>query len=91
MVANAPRYANSPSSCLFRRVRSAIAPTTGRTNTCSRTDSEMTYGKNDSARIAMPNGRTNPSAPAAACVTVVRYGPRNTVTTVVLNAEQAQS
>jgi hypothetical protein len=38
----------------------------------------------------MPSGRTNPST-AAASTSAVRYGPRNTVSTVVWNAELAQS
>jgi len=43
------------------------------------------------ARIEMPNGRTSPSASAAAEASSVRYGPRNTVMTEVWNAEFAQS
>jgi len=41
--------------------------------------------------MAMPSGWTKPSASAAARVTLVRYGPMKTATTVVEKAELAQS
>ncbi len=78
--------------------RSATAPITGSTKTVSSTDSETRYGKNEPAATLMPSGYTYAvqlsapsSQPAAVLVIVVRNGPRKTVTTVVENAELAQS
>jgi hypothetical protein len=49
------------------------------------------YAKSEPAATGMPNGYTRPCASAALSAIAPRYGPRNTVTTVVENAELAQS
>ena len=77
--------------------RSAIAPTTGSTNTVRNTDSDTAYGNSEPGAMSMPStgmvasSQASPSQPAARSAIAVRYGPRNTVTTVVENAELAQS
>ena len=48
-------------------------------------------GNHALSRMLMPRTLTNPSGPAASSVTVVRYGPMKTVTTVVEKADAAQS
>lgn len=90
--------AAAASSGFLRADRSATAPTTGSTSTVSSTDSETRYGKYEPAATRMPSGCTSRSQssapspqPAATSATVVRNGPRKTVTTVVENAELAQS
>jgi hypothetical protein len=78
--------------------RSAIAPVTGSTNTVRNTDSETVYGNSEpgamsrpSTSIVRPRHGSSEAQPAPALATAVRYGPRKTVTTVVENAEFAQS
>src|SRR5689334_22877220 len=98
MVAADAMNAVTASSTFLRGVRSATAPMTGSTNTVSNTDSDTRYGKYEPAATVMPSGCTRPvqssvpsGQPAACSVTLVRNGPRNTVMTVVENAEFAQS
>jgi hypothetical protein len=74
----------------LRADRSAIAPTTGSTNTVSSTDTDTAYGYSEPGATRSPSTpmvavRHGSSAaqPAAVLATAVRYGPRNTVTTVV--------
>lgn len=47
------------------------------------TEAETAYAKNAPARTGIPSGCTKPSASAADLATAVRYGPRNTVRTLV--------
>ena len=53
----------------------------------------MQYGRNESGAIGMPRNDTvlEPAASAAVRASDAMYGPRNTVPTVVLKAEFAQS
>ena len=91
MVAVAPTYAQAASIARLLRVRSASAPTTGSTRTCSATETNTAAVNQAVARIGMPRTCTKPSGSAAFLATSVRYGPRKTDTTVVENVELAQS
>jgi hypothetical protein len=64
-------------------VRSAATPTKGIISTATITDRDTEYAKKEPARTGIPRGWTYPSASAAASATEVRYGPRNTVSTLV--------
>jgi hypothetical protein len=64
-------------------VRSAATPIRGITSTATITDRDTEYAKKAPARTGMPSGWTYPSASAAFSATEVRYGPRNTVSTLV--------
>ena len=57
------------------------------------TENAMQYGRNEFGATGRPRKRAMPSglALAAASASAARYGPRNTVPTVVLNALLAQS
>ena len=90
-MASDPIPANSPSSRRLLGARSAIAPTTGRMKTWRKTDVVIIAGNHALSRIGIPSRWTKPSASAESSAIVVRYGPRKTVTTVVENADAAQS
>ena len=90
-VASAPTKAKPPSSSRLRSVRSAIAPTSGSTRTCSSTEIPAANAKTLVARMSMPRNCTKPAGFAALWATSVRYGPRNRVMTVVENVEFAKS
>ena len=89
--APAETYVNRASRRFLCAERSATAPTTGSTNTVRNTDSETVYGNSEPAATVTPSTSTLPFASAALSATDPRYGPRNTVTTVVENAELAKS
>lgn len=58
---------------------------------CMPTEIEMQYGKKDPGAMGTPSTYTMPLASAAVRASAARYGPRNTVPTVVLKALMAQS
>ncbi|GAA3112747.1 hypothetical protein GCM10020254_68750 [Streptomyces goshikiensis] len=52
-------------------------------STATITETDTVYAKYEPARTGTPSGWTYPSESAAAFATAVRYGPRNTVSTLV--------
>src|SRR5512133_1137199 len=65
----------------------------GRNSTCIPTEKETQYGRKESGAIGNGPSLAIPSgyALAASAASEARYGPRNTVPTVVLKALLAQS
>ena len=72
-------------------MRSAIAPTIGKTKTWAKTEKEITYGNKEPGLMLMPQRFIKPDASAALSAIEVKYGPKNKVMTVVEKAEFAQS
>jgi hypothetical protein len=70
-----------------------MAPRMGRNKTCIPTENEMQYGRKESGATGIPRKGTVdvPAASAAVLAKLATYGPKNTVPTVVLKAEFAQS
>ena len=70
-----------------------MAPRMGRNRTCIPTENDIQYGRNESGATGIPKNETVdvPAASAAVLARLATYGPKNTVPTVVLKAEFAQS
>jgi hypothetical protein len=86
----APDQAKPASRSFFRAVRSASAPTTGRTSAESSVEAVITNDGSAPGATERPSTSIR-SSTAASFATSMRYGAKSTPAIVVANAELAQS